>query len=281
MKLSVSSKLEMPHYACSIAPVISPVTSSGELAATSLSATLRPRRSTTTRSAMLNTSGMRWLMSTMAMPLVAQLPDEIEDLGDLPHRDRRGRLVHQHDLGVGNPGSGDGHRLSLAARHLPDQIARPGFGSQLGEDLSGPAIHRGIVENLERADAFADFAAEENIGGSAEIVAEREILMHDLDAVLARFDRPVHGQILAFHLHRAMRRDGNCRRSILTRVDLPAPLSPISPTTWPGSSDSETSLSAWMAPKCFETFFSSRRAIPDSPCADAVAGDARLVLEQT
>src|SRR5436190_1419856 len=48
----------------------------------------------------------------------------------------------------------------------------------------------------------------------------------------------------------------------LTRVDLPAPLSPISPTTWPGSSDSETSLRAWIAPKCFETFFSSRRAIP-------------------
>src|ERR1700758_527999 len=55
------------HNMCSIAPVISPVTSSGELAATSLSATLRPRRNTTTRSEMLNTSGMRWLISTIAM----------------------------------------------------------------------------------------------------------------------------------------------------------------------------------------------------------------------
>src|SRR6266850_4237100 len=136
---------------------------------------------------------------------IAQLSHQVEDLGDLPHRNGRGRFVHQDDLGVGNPGSGNGYRLSLSAGHLPDQIARARLGSQLGEDLSGPAIHRGIVENFERADAFADFAAEENIGSCAEIVAEREILMHDLDTMPAGFDRPVHGQILAFHLHRPMR----------------------------------------------------------------------------
>src|SRR5260370_16063760 len=84
-------------------------------------------------------------------------------------------------------------------------MARPRFGSKLGEDLSGAEIHRGIVENFKRADAFADFAAEENIGGSAEIVAEREILMHNLDTVPVGFDRSVHGQIPAFHLHRSMR----------------------------------------------------------------------------
>ena len=143
---------------------------------------------------------------------IAQLPDEIQHLGDLPHRDRRGRLVHQHDLGVGKPGAGDRHRLSLAAGHLPDQIARPGFRFQLGEDLSGAAIHRGIVENLERAEALADLAAEEDIGGGGQIVAEREILMDDLDAVLAGLDRPVHGQLLAVHLHRAVAWDENCRR---------------------------------------------------------------------
>jgi hypothetical protein len=35
-----------------------------------------------------------------------------------------------------------------------------------------------------------------------------------------------------------------------------------------------------MAPKCFETFFSSRSAIPDSPCAEPLR-DARPVLEKT
>ena len=46
-------------HAASIAPVIRPVTSSGELCAMALSATFVPRRSTTTRSATAKTSGMR------------------------------------------------------------------------------------------------------------------------------------------------------------------------------------------------------------------------------
>src|SRR5579875_2444701 len=45
---------------------------------------------------------------------------------------------------------------------------------------------------------------------------------------------------------------------IFTRVDFPAPLSPIRPSTSPGSSDRSTSVSARIAPKCFETFLSSR-----------------------
>src|SRR3954469_17421540 len=47
---------------------------------------------------------------------------------------------------------------------------------------------------------------------------------------------------------------------IFTSVDLPAPLSPISPTTSPGWSDNETPVSAWMAPKCLEIASSSRMA---------------------
>ena len=39
---------------------------------------------------------------------------------------------------------------------------------------------------------------------------------------------------------------------ILTSVDLPAPLSPIRPSTSPGSSDKSTSVSAVIAPKCLE-----------------------------
>src|SRR5437868_3824262 len=47
-----------------------------------------------------------------------------------------------------------------------------------------------------------------------------------------------------------------------TSVDLPAPLSPIRPTTSPACSDSDTPLSAWMAPKFLETAFSARTATP-------------------
>ena len=54
---------------------------------------------------------------------------------------------------------------------------------------------------------------------------------------------------------------------ILTSVDLPAPLSPISPTTSPGSMANETSFTAWMAPKCFEMLASSRTATVRPPIA--------------
>ena len=83
-----------------MAPVMSPVTSSGELEAIVLSATLRPRRMTMTRSATAKTSGMRWLISTTAMPWSRKWRIRFEHFGDLPHRDRRRRLVHQHDLGL-------------------------------------------------------------------------------------------------------------------------------------------------------------------------------------
>src|SRR5690606_37912030 len=52
---------------------------------------------------------------------------------------------------------------------------------------------------------------------------------------------------------------------IFTSVDLPAPLSPMSPTTSPGSSVKETSLTAWMAPKCLEILVSSRTATDHLP----------------
>src|SRR3954454_9427293 len=54
-------------HASRMAPVMRPVTSSGELDAISLSATLVPRRITATRSHTAKTSGMRWLMRMTAI----------------------------------------------------------------------------------------------------------------------------------------------------------------------------------------------------------------------
>src|SRR5262249_54600834 len=51
----------------------------------------------------------------------------------------------------------------------------------------------------------------------------------------------------------------------LTMVDLPAPLSPMRPTTSPGSKEKLTSLSALMAPKFFDTLRTSskvKRVLP-------------------
>jgi len=41
-----------------------------------------------------------------------------------------------------------------------------------------------VVEQAERADAALDLAAEENVGGGGEVVAEREVLVDDLDPLL-------------------------------------------------------------------------------------------------
>src|SRR5262249_21661770 len=45
-----------------------------------------------------------------------------------------------------------------------------------------------------------------DVGGGGEIVAEREVLIDDLDAVLARVDRLVHDQLTAVHAHVAVGR---------------------------------------------------------------------------
>src|SRR5262249_38278563 len=58
---------------------------------------------------------------------------------------------------------------------------------------------------------------------------------------------------------------GKLPATIFTRVDLPAPLSPMRPTISPGSRWKSTPASASMAPKCFETALSSSRAIPKPP----------------
>src|SRR5262245_66250742 len=54
---------------------------------------------------------------------------------------------------------------------------------------------------------------------------------------------------------------------VFIRVDLPAPLSPTSPTTSPGSTAKVTPRSACTAPKFFCTPWSSSRLIRASPLA--------------
>jgi hypothetical protein len=166
-----------------MAPVIRPVTSSGELVAMALSATFRPRRRTMMRSAL----------------------DEAQHFGDLPNRNRGGRLVHQHDLGLGEARARDRHGLPLAAGHLLHEVARTGLGFQFGKNLAGAPIHGRVVQNPEWTSPFENFASEKDIRGSGQVVTKREVLVHDFDAVLLCLDRPVEDQFAAFHAHRTMR----------------------------------------------------------------------------
>ena len=165
-----------------------PVTSSGEVARSALSATLRPRRMTSTRSLTAKTSGMRWLISTTAMPrsrnrrirsstsatcrtLIAAVGSSISTI----FASRQAR-------------PGDRHGLALAARHRLDEIARARLRLQFVEELRRTRVHRGVVEDAQRAKAPLHLAPEEHIRRRGEIVAQGEILIDDLDSLRPRID---------------------------------------------------------------------------------------------
>ena len=118
-----------------------------------------------------------------------------------------------------------------------------------------------MIEPAERADAALDLAPEEHVGGGGQIVAERQVLIDDLDALLARFDRLVEMHVLAAERISPWV-GGKLPAMTLTSVDLPAPLSPMRPSTSPSSSVMSTSFSAWIAPKCLETERNSRIGAP-------------------
>ena len=95
-------------------------------------------------------------------------------------------------------------------------------------------------------DAAARLAAEEEIAGDVDRVAEREVLIDHLDARGPRICRRRERHRLAVDLDSAG--IGNTAPdSTLLNVDLPAPLSPTSPRTSPGFSVRDTSSSVWMA----------------------------------
>ena len=57
------------------------------------------------------------------------------------------------------------------------------------EEFAGALVHRGVVENAEGTEAAAEFAAEEHVAGGGQVSAQRQVLVDDLDAVLAGLDR--------------------------------------------------------------------------------------------
>ena len=171
-----------------------------------MSATLAPRRSTMMRSATANTSGMRWLMNTMAMPC---------------SRSRRTRLStsatwRTEIAAVGSSIStifGLDSRvraIATAWRWPPDMcahhIARPRLRLQLGEQLGGAPAHGLEVEHAQRPDPARELASHEDVDGGGQVVAQGQILIDDLDPAPARVGRPL-------RTPSAVRRRAGCRRS--------------------------------------------------------------------
>src|SRR5688572_1414162 len=120
-----------------------------------------------------------------------QAADQAKHLGHLADRDRGGRLVHQDELRLGQPGAGNGDGLSLSAGHLLDQIARPGLRLQLLEQRTGPLQHRVLVEDPERPETLLELAAEKDVLRGGQVVGQGEVLIDHLDAPGARLARLV------------------------------------------------------------------------------------------
>src|ERR1700748_1666766 len=95
--------------------------------------------------------------------LLAQTPDQVEHFRDLSHADGGRGLVHQHDLGVAQPRTGDRDGLALAAGHLAHEIARPCFRFELLEERAGTPVHRGVIEHVKRSESDSKLAPEEHI----------------------------------------------------------------------------------------------------------------------
>src|SRR3954452_2421969 len=126
---------------------------------------------------------------------VGEPAHQVEHLAGLGDAEGGGRLVEEHDLGVPQHGLGDRHRLSLATREaghgLPDRLHRP--HGQGREGLAGLLLHRVLVQQ----DAGARLASEKHVLDDVEVVAQREVLVDDLDSQVRGVLRAVHMDRLA------------------------------------------------------------------------------------
>ena len=107
----------------------------------------------------------------------------------------------------------------------------------------------------------ADLPAEEEVADDIEVVAQREVLVDGRDAQVLGVvgARDLDGAALP--LDDALSA-GPTPAITLTRVDLPAPLSPTRATTSPAWISSSTSVRAWTAPNRLETPRNASRGVP-------------------
>ncbi len=196
---------------------------------------------------------MRCEMMITADAVVLQRLDQVEHLADLLDGERRGRLVHDDELPVEGGGAGDGDRLALpAGQILGVLVDRFDVDLQPVEVLRRHLPRLLVVDDGEPAELPAGLAAEIDVLVDRHVPGEREVLVDHLDAELAA--RPwARGSWTGWPLKTSSPSLGRNRpERIFISVDLPAPLSPTTPSTSPCPTWKFTSRSAVMAPKYFD-----------------------------
>ena len=127
--------------------------------------------------------------------------DQVEHLLGLGHAEGGGRLVEDHELGVPQHGAGDRHGLALTAREAGDVLAqRPQRAhAERLQRLPGTLLHLGLVER----EPGLHLATEEHVVHDVEVVAQREVLIDDLDPERVRVLRTVDRDRRALERHLA------------------------------------------------------------------------------
>ena len=144
---------------------------------------------------------MLWLTHDDAQATGAEPLDEVEHLGGLLHAQGGGGLVEQDDLRVTEQRPRDRDRLPLAAGQRRDRHPRAGqLGRQLREQFPAADLHGHLVHSPR-----CDLAAEEKIRHDAQVLAQREILEHGLDAQGAGVLRAVQPTLAALEAEGAVR----------------------------------------------------------------------------
>ena len=171
----------------SIAPVISPTISRRSASSRRRTPWTRPRRITWMSSATSKTISRSWLTRTTALPGLAELADDGDDLLRLAVAERRGRLVEEDDAAVLLHGAGDRDALPLAAREHADRHPhRRDAHLQRRERIGGAVDHGAAVGEDPGA---AERPAEIHVRRDVEALDQRQVLEDDGDAVLACLGR--------------------------------------------------------------------------------------------
>ena len=141
----------------------------------------RPSRRIVTRSAISNTSSMRWEMKRIATPCCAQVVHDAEELADLVRREGRGRLVHDQHAHVERDGLGDLDGLLLGEGQSAGRFADVEADVEPGQHLARLALHPPPVD-----DFAAVAVADEDVLRDRQVGEDHRFLVDGGDAEALR-----------------------------------------------------------------------------------------------
>ena len=145
------------------------------------------------------------------MPFLRRSRSSVEQARRVGLAQRRGRLVEQQHLGVQRQGAGDLRPLLLPGRQRPQRHARIDVAAHARQDLLGPAVERGAIDDPEPV----RLVAEQHVRADVQILGLDQLLPHQRHAQADRVGGA--GGRLAVDRHRAGVRQVHARRDLHER----------------------------------------------------------------